>query len=345
MQIFKPKTFDVITFGSATRDIFLQSKDMPLIQNEKDFVSGEGICLSLGSKLNVDQIQYASGGGGTNVAATFAKQRMKTAFCGAVGTDEAALEIVREMKALGVDLRFLIKRKEKMTNHSVIISKGPDDRIILAYRGAAELVDKKHIPFKKLKAHWMYLAPLSGLLCDNFEELVTFAHKSGMKVAVNPSKQQLALPKETLRRIFKKVELLFLNQEEASFLTGISMKDETAIFKATEAMGAKVTVMTKGEHGVIASDGEHFYSAKPHPSALVVDNTGAGDAFAAGFLVNYLRKDGDIVKAMQMGMANAEANLKYVGAKTGLLAKNQAFEKVEVEISQFQKGSSAKATQ
>lgn len=323
--------YDIITFGSATRDINLKSKAFKTVKDDKDFVTGEGICLSLGSKIDIDEIKYTSGGGGTNTAATFSKQGFKTAFCGAIGADEAGLHIVRELKEFKIDLRFLQKRKEKASNQSVIISNGDgEDRTILAYRGAAELLDKNTIPWEKLKTKWIYLAPLSGLLCDNFEIIVDFAIKNKIKIAANPSKQQLFLPLEKLEKIFSKIDILFLNQEEASFLTKISFHDESEIFKKLDQMCKGIVVMTKGGEGVTVSDGKYLYSALPNPDRKIVDTTGAGDSFAAGFLSGYIRFNEDIVKSIQLGLANSEANLAEVGAKTGLLSKKSDFKRVEV---------------
>ena len=324
------KIYDIITFGSATRDINLKSKAFKTVKDDKDFVTGEGICLSLGSKIDIDEIRYTSGGGGTNTAASFAKQGFKVAYCGAIGIDEAGLHIVKELKEFGIDVRLLQKRKEKMTNQSVIISNGNDDRTILAYRGAAELMDKNTIPWNSLKTKWIYLAPLSGLLCDTFEDIVNFAVENKIKVAVNPSNKQLSLPVEQLKRIFSKIDILFLNKEEASFLTKVSFNDENEIFKKLDEMCGAVAVMTKGGDGVVVSDGKYLYRAMPNPDRNIVDTTGAGDSFAAGFLSEFIRSEGNIEKAIQLGLANSEANLREIGAKAGLLGKNAKFKSVSV---------------
>ena len=327
--------YDIITFGSATRDINLKSKafkavkGLPAQAGNKDFVTGEGICLSLGSKIEVEDIKYTSGGG-TNAAAAFARQGLKTAFCGAIGCDEAGLQIVKELKRLKVDVRLLQKRKEKPTNQSVIIFSNGEDRTVLAYRGAAELMDKNTIPWGKLKTKWIYLAPLSGLLCDTFAELVDFAKQNNIKVAANPSKQQLSLPSERLSRIFQKIDILFLNKEEASFLTKTSFNDEAGIFKKLDEMCPGAAVMTKGGEGVVASDGKYLYSAKPDPGRKVVDTTGAGDSFASGFLGEFIRTNGNIESSIQFGLANSAANLAEIGAKTGLLEKNAEITRVPV---------------
>jgi len=322
--------YDIITFGSAAQDIHVKSKAFKILKDEKDFATGQGLCLALGSKIDVEDIVYTTGGGGTNVAATFAKQGFKTAFCGSIGVDAAALEIIRELKHFKVDTRFIVKKKERHTNHSVVISNTESDRTILVYRGASDLLGEKDIPWKKIKTKWIYLAPLGGLLCDMFADLVSFAYENKIKIAVNMSKQQLALPKEQLENILQKVDILFFNQEEASFLTEISFEKENEIFKKIDEICPGIAVMTKGGEGVVVSDGEYLYSALPHEDRKIVDTTGAGDSFASGFLSDYIRHDGDIEKAIQLGLANSEANLSQVGAKTGLLEKNSEFVRVKV---------------
>ncbi|MEK7540894.1 MAG: carbohydrate kinase family protein [Patescibacteria group bacterium] len=336
------KMYDIITFGSAAQDINLKSKAFKVTKDNKDFVTGEGLCLALGSKIDIEDIKFTSGGGGTNTAVAFAKQGFKTAFCGMVGKDAAGKAMVNELKKNKVDTALVQKTKEKLTNHSVVISSDGEDRTILVYRGASDLFGKDNIPWNKLKTKWIYLAPLSGLLlrpseapqseggCTPFEDIVNFAFENKIKIAVNPGNTQLSLPIEDIIRIFKKIDILILNQEEASFLTKISFQNEAEIFKKIDEICPGVAVMTKGGEGVVASDGKYLYSALPNPSRKVVDTTGAGDSFASGFISDYIRYSGDIEKAIQLGLANAEANLAEIGAKTTLLDKNSKFQWVKV---------------
>jgi ribokinase len=325
------KMYDIITFGSATQDIHVKSKAFKILKDEKDFATGEGLCLALGSKIDVEDIIYTTGGGGTNTATTFARQGLKTAYCGAIGVDLPGLEVIRDLKHFGVDTRFLAKKKEKKTNSSIVIADDGEDRTILVYRGASDLYSEKDIKWNKIKkAKWFYLAPLSGMLLAEFEKIVNFAKENNIKVACNPSKQQLSLPKENLKRVFSKIDILFLNQEEASFLTGIDFRNENEIFKKIDEMCQGIAVMTKGGDGVVVSDGEYLYSATPNPDREIVDTTGAGDSFASGFLSGYIRFNKEIIKAIQLGLANSEANLSQIGAKTGLLSKKSDFKRVEV---------------
>ncbi len=322
--------FNIITFGSATQDIMVAPKKLTVLKYSKNFTSGKEVCFPLGGKIDIDQINFNTGGGGTNTAATFSLQGFKIAFCGAIGTDISGQQIIKELKNLKINTSFILKTNKKLTNHSIVISSPGQDKTILAYRGAAELMGKKDIPWKKLKTEWIYLAPLSGLLCDNFEYLVDWAFKNKIKIAVNPGMAQLSLPKEKLEKVFSKINILILNQEEASFLTKISYENEKEIFKKIDEICPGVAIMTKGGGGVVVSDGKYIYSAKPHPDRKIIDTTGAGDSFASGFICDYISCNGDIEKAIQLGMANSEGCLSEVGAKNGLLKKGQKFERVHI---------------
>src|SRR3989344_8275925 len=318
--------FDIITFGSATQDLILKPKNVTTLHYEKS-PSQKEVCFPVGSKVDIEKMDFYSGGGGTNTAATFALQGFKTAFCGTIGLDVSGQEIINELKGLKINTSLVQKTDKKITNHSIIILNNGKDRTILAYRGAAELMDA--IPFSKLKAKWLYLAPLSGLLCDSFEQLVSFAIEKKLKLAVNPGIAQLSLPNFT--EIAKKIDVLVMNQEEASFLTKIPVEQEQEIFKKLDELCPGIAIMTKGSDGVVVSDGKTMYSAVPPQNRNIVDTTGAGDAFGSGFVSEFMRS-GNIEKSVQLGMANAVGCISKVGAKHGLLKKGQEFEKVGVIV-------------
>jgi len=319
--------FDIITFGSASWDVFLKPKSWQEIKNKK-FIKGKGISFNLGSKLDVEEIHLFSGGGGTNTSATFVKQGFKTAYFGTVGMDLAGEEIIKELKKLSIDTSFVFRTNLKPTNYSVIFNTGLEgNRTILTYRGASELLTKKDIPWKKLKAKWFYLAPLSGQASNLTKDIVNFAYKNNIKIAFNPGNSQLSLPTATFKSILKKIDILNLNQEEASLLTKIPYKKEKEIFKKLDEMCPGIAIMGSSK-GVKVSDGRYLYQAKV-PKVKVVDRTGGGDAASSGFVSKYIIKD-DIEYAIQFNVANAVSCFQKWGAKQGLLRKNEEFIKVKV---------------
>jgi len=321
--------YDIITFGSATRDIFIKSKKFKIIGN-KQSPTGKGFCLPLGSKIDVDDVYFFTGGGGTNTAATFANQGFHTAFCGMVGQDSAGQEVINELEKIGIDHNFVLKNDKKLTNHSVVLSSDGKERTILVYRGASSEFTENDIPFEKLETKWIYIAPLSGEVHRLTESLIEFALKTNTKVAMNPGNSQLSLPKGILERAIKKTDILILNQEEASLLTNIPYSKEADIFKQIDAICHGIAIMTKGTKGVVVSDGNYLYKAKPEKSK-VIDKTGAGDAFGSGFVSGVIQSNGNIEYATQMAMANASSCLTQWGAKNGLLKKGEMWQKVNVK--------------
>ena len=320
--------YDIITFGSATRDIYLKSKKFLSLPGEK-FVTGEGICLALGSKTEVEDILFFSGGGGTNTAVTFKNQGFKVAYCGMVGSDFFGNLIIEELKKLKIEAGFVRKTKIKPTNLSVFLVYPGKDRTILVYRGASDLLSKKDIPWAEIKkSRWFYLAPFSGKLALLTQELVDFAKKNKIKVAFNPGYNQLTLPQKILERILNKIDILILNREEASLLTKIPYRKEKEVFKKIDEMTKGIAIMTKGGEGAVVSDREYLYRAASLKSKGV-DGTGAGDAFGSGFVSGMIKKN-DIVYAIQLAMANSSYAITKWGAKEGLLTKNQKWPKVKV---------------
>lgn len=321
--------FDVITFGSAAQDIYLKSKKFLPVSGE-NFATGKGICLPLGAKIEAESIFFTSGGGGTNAAATFANQGLKTAYCGMVGEDSFGELIIQGLKKIGVSTSFVRKTREKPTNIAVLLMQPGQDRTILVYRGASDILRKKDISWPSVKkTRWFYLAPFSGELTGLTEELIAFAKANGIKVALNPGYTQLTLPQAALRRILKQTDILILNKEEASLLAKIPYKKEKEVFKKIDELTPGIAIMTKGEDGVTVSDGTYLYHAESLHMKLV-DGTGAGDAFGSGFVSGIIEKQ-DIIYAIQLAMANSSHAITKLGAKEGLLRKGQPWPKVKVE--------------
>ena len=330
MKKSKNTKIDVVTFGSATRDAFIRS-DGQILQSD-EFTTGKGLCFPMGSKISVSDLFFTVGGGGTNTAATFAKQGLKTAYVGKVGKDLAGRDVINVLESFGIETEFIQTTMEKRTNFSVVLDVKGEDRTILVYRGASNTLKPQEVP-KNLNADWFYLAPFPKSGEETFHKIVDLAKENDVKVAINPSKGQLKSDK-LLDRI-NDFDILLVNKEEASTLTGIPYEKENEIFKKIDELFRGIFVMTKGSAGLTVSDDEKLYKVTSTPEKKVEDRTGAGDSFGAGF-VSGLIKDMEIVEAIQLGVANATNCLTQKGAKNGLLEEGQSFEKVDVKIEEKQ---------
>ena len=309
--------YDIISIGSATRDVFFGASDLKKFKMD-EFPTGEAICLGSGSKLEMKKIAFASGGGGTNAAVTFSRQGLKTANIAVVGQDFNGEEILRELSGEGIDVQYFQKHDDDFTGYSVILVHPDGERTIMSYKGEGQHFDPKKIPFDKLKSKWFFLDSLGGNF-EVFEGLVNHAVKNGIKLATNPGGKELAHGLEKLKPLLKNFSVVIMNQEEAAGLTGIDYKKEEEVFKFMDEIIGGIFVMTKGPDGVVVSDGKNVYSAGV-PDSPVVERTGAGDAFSSGFVVEYIRS-GDITKAIQFATANASSVVTQYGAKAGILKK------------------------
>lgn len=348
--------YDIITFGSATQDVFLKSRSFKVKQEKKIF-TGKGICLSLGSKIPVEKVEFLSGGGGTNTAFTFKNQDFETTYCGMVGDDPAGWQIKRDLEKKGIATELVFFTKTKRTNYSVILGT-ENERTILTYRGASEELKKKNIPWRKLKTKWFYLAPFSGKLAGFWESVLIFAKRKGIKVAMNPGSTQLMFSREKLKKLLNLADVLILNQEEASLATGVSYNKEEEIFETLDSWVRGICIMTKGPLGGVLSDGKYLYNFGILKEKKIVDRTGTGDAFGSGFLTGLLKSQKSKVPegkpvvsygagksqksieyAIQFGSANATGCLQKFGAKNGLLKKGESiykFGKIKIKINKLQ---------
>lgn len=327
--------FDIITFGSATRDIFVRSKDLKIIDSP-EFPTGKGIAVEAGAKIYIEELVFASGGGGANTAATFALQGLKAAYVGLIGNDVGGLEIFRELNNLGADCNFIKTTDKAKTPYSIILSALGQERSILVYEGASHLLAVDDVPWEEIKdAKWFYIAGLSGESAKVFEPLINFAGQNKIKLAVNPGHDQLNKDLEIFKKSLGQIDILIANQEEVSVICGIDYKNESDLFKKFDELVPGIAVMNKGPQGVAVSDGKNIYRAGI-PQSDYVDRTGAGDAFGSA-LVAVLIRGGTIGEAIQLGTANATSTIQQIGAKNGLLKKGDwgPWEKVKVAVSEL----------
>jgi sugar/nucleoside kinase (ribokinase family) len=321
----------IITFGSATWDAFseLEEKDYRIVESN-NFLTGKGLCFSLGSKIIIDQLNFFSGGGGTNSAATFGRQGFKTAYVGKVGDDGQGEMVLEELEEMGVDISMVKKDKEKATAFSLILPTKEGQRSILAYRGACHFLGKEEVPWSKVKgADWFYLAPLSGDLINLFESIIDFAEENNIKIALNPSSQQIEIIKKK-KDILSKIDLLVLNNEEAALLANLPLGQEEEMLRVILKSLKGLLVITRGIDGSLISDKENLFKAGIIKIAVRA-KTGAGDAFASGFLSGLLEKN-SIEYAIRLGTVNAAGCVSRVGAKEGLIKKGEINDWPELKI-------------
>ena len=315
--------FDIITIGSATRDGFFQGIDFKICKG-KQFLTGEGICLDLGSKITVPEVIFTTGGSASNTATTFARQGLKTAAIFRVDKDVSGETILRELQEEGVDISFSQIDYTTPTAYSVIFLIKSGERTILSYKGAAEKLTLWEIPLHKFKTKWLLLGSL-GKEKNILKNLILRAKEQKIHLAINPGWRELERLKNH-KKWLNSFEIFVVNQEEAAYFTGIPFKKEKLIFQKLDKLIKGIVVMTKGKNGVSVSNGKILFKAKTFNKKISQkpkDLTGAGDAFTSGFVSVCVKKNNfdqkTIEEAIKVGSLNASSVIKYIGAKKGII--------------------------
>lgn len=318
--------FDVITIGTATQDVYLISKyfrvvDDPHFGEKLGFVEHEGICFTLGGKIEVDNVVITTGGGATNAAVTFSRQGFRAACAAKIGDDMPGAIIENELRREGV-MPFLAKDTLRRTAYSTLLLTPEGERTVLVYRGASEHLLEKDIPWQKLNTGWAYFAS-GGISFPLLRRMVQRLKNRGAKIAINPGKAQLALGLAKLRPILQKADVVILNREEAARLAKVPYRNERKMFDVLDRAVHGVLVVTDGPRGAKISDGTVRLAAGTFRERRVADRTGAGDSFGSGFVAGLMRRPGDYRYALRLASANATANIEAIGAKAGVLTKTE----------------------
>ncbi len=289
--------FDVISLGTATYDVFLRSDGMQI--NDGD------ICVRYGAKLEVNEIYFDYGGGGTNSAVTFARQGLNVAAVVQIGNDFFGKKIVKELKKEKVDTN-LIDIQEGFTDYSTILWAPDGGRTVLVYRGKTKL-EAENIAWDKLDAKWFYVASLEG----NLEIL----EKLQGKIMWNPGGRELK-QKEKLLSLLPKITVLNLNKEEMIEL----LEDEKDLLKKAQELPCEYVVITDDKRGASLWDKKNsvWWKSGIFEDSPRVETTGAGDAFGSGLATGFI-KGLPLDHCLYLASANASSVVSMVGAKKGIL--------------------------
>jgi len=308
--------YDVITIGSATRDVFVRSKALQL-HRAKDVPGLIEACFPFGAKINVEEIVFETGGGATNNAATFARMaKWKTATVCRIGEDSSGEDIMRALERDRVAPRFVQRAAGEQTAYSTILLSGVSERTILTYRGASSCIEHRRIPWSAMRAKLFYVSSLSGDLML-LSRTLAHAKRSGAKVFMNPGGGELKHGAKLIP-LLRRLDLVIMNREEAARLTGKKLPDTRGLVAALRTL-VPHAVMTDGPQGAYAITQPATYFAPVLP-ARTVNLTGAGDAFGSAFAVGLMRWR-DVGKALALGTVNATSVVQHTGAKVGILER------------------------
>jgi sugar/nucleoside kinase (ribokinase family) len=311
---------DVLTIGNAIVDVIADTTD--------DFLEAEGLTKSSMRLIDAEEAErlYAhmgparqvSGGCAGNTAAGVAAFGGRAGFVGQVAPDQLGTFYRHDLTSAGVEFITPALDVGAPTARSMILVTPDGHRTMNTFLGAAQ-----HLPSSALEEQQIRDAAaiyLEGYLWDPetpryaMVRAIEIAREAGRKVAFTLSDTFcIERHRDGFNALIDggRIDVLFANQAEIEMLAGVPHLDS-----AVEAVRSKVEtlVVTRGEHGALATRGSERAEVRAEPVAEVVDTTGAGDLFAAGFLFGYTRGR-SLEQSLKLGAIAAAEVIQHYGAR------------------------------
>jgi len=312
---------DVVGIGNALVDV--------LTHEDEAFIEAHG--LAKGSMTLVDmeraEALYAamgagievSGGSAANTVSGIASFGGKAAYIGRVFDDQLGAVFGHDMRSTGVLFRAKPATDGPPTGRCLIVVTPDAQRTMNTYLGSSEFFGPEHVDEELVAAAKVTF--LEGYLFDRPEAKEAYwkasqvAHAAGRRVSLTLSDPFCVERHRAEWRdlVADQVDILFANELEAMALYEVATFDEAL---AAARSDVEVVALTRGAHGSVVARGDDVAEIPPHP-VEVVDTTGAGDLYAAGFLHGFTHGR-SMAECGQLGSVAASAVLGHTGARPGL---------------------------
>jgi sugar/nucleoside kinase (ribokinase family) len=322
------RPFDVITIGHAIVDVLALSSDelaaahgmekgtMTLVDEER----AKELYNVLGPAIE------SSGGSAANTAAGIAALGGSVAFLGKVRDDKLGEVFTHDIRSSGVAFDVPPATSGPATGLCLIMVAPDAQRTMATYLGAGGLLYPDDIDSNLcIEAKIVYV---EGYMCGLRETEWTVSkaaaacHLKGGKFALSLSDPYwVDLKAAALGALLHDVDILFGNEEEVINMTGSEV--DTAI--AELAHSCDLVVVTRGPLGSLVAYNNKVVEVPAHPVDAVVDTTGAGDMFAAGFLYG-LTHGYDPADCAELGSLAAAEVISHLGARPQTSLSNLAAE-------------------
>lgn len=316
--------FDLLTIGDTGIDEFMEMDDASLhcdVNKENCKIS-----FNYAEKIPVKSFKQIVAGNAANVSMSCTKLGLSTAIYTELGKDANGDIILKTLKENGVDTSYSNQSESTSTNvHPIVVYKG--ERTIFAYHAKREYKVGDWGPAK-----FIYYTSISEgfeKFQDNLEKLLEKTPNT--IVAMNPGSTQLRTNIDAVRKFLKHVDVLFVNKQEARKILD-SEEDIDSLHKKLFDAGVKLSVITDSVNGSSAYDGSEFSKIGMYEDgSKVLDKTGAGDAFASGFL-SAMFHGKNAEDAMKWGAINSASVIQQIGATKGLVTKEEVEEKIKKDF-------------
>ena len=282
----------------------LTKSTMKLFFNESEF-------KNLIKNLKIEKT--VSGGSVANSIVGISQLGDKVGFIGKVSDDEFGSKYEEGLKKENVEY-FYSKKKEELPTGTCLILVTPDtERTMCTFLGTAGKINENDIDSNAIKKSEIIF--LEGYLWDEGEPKKAFnkAINIANKVAMSLS-DQFCVDRHKphfLELVKNKLDITFANEQEITSL--IEAKDFNEVINFSKQL-KKLVVVTRGEKGAVAIQGEEVIETNIQKNLKILDLTGAGDLFAAGFLHGHVNKL-SIKESLEKGTEMSSKVIQQIGAR------------------------------
>lgn len=260
-----------------------------------------------GSKVEFNPASIMPGGQVASTVVACQSWGLSTRYIGKLGDDDASRLHRSEFDRHGVDAR-LIEVSGAASPQSLIIVDGGGERTVLRQRD-----DRLLLQPEDLDRSWIENA--RALHVDGYETAAATLAAQWARAAGIPVVADLDEVYRGVQTLMENVDYLIVSRDFPTRLTG-ERGLERALKRMHSRYGSKVAAATLGEEGVLAWDGDRFYLHSAY-RVPVVDTTGAGDVFHAGFIYGLLQ-DWPLERQLDFACAAAALNCMHSGARGGI---------------------------
>ncbi len=313
-------TLDIIAIGNAIVDVISREEDSFIARHALtkggmqliDADTAEALYAEMGAGMEI------SGGSAANTLAGMAALGNRCAFIGQVADDQLGRVFAHDVRALGIRYETAMATDGAPTARCLIMVTPDAQRTMNTFLGASQFLPASALDLEMIRA--ARILYLEGYLWDPeqpraaMRDAIAAARSAGREVAFTLSD---AFVIERHRDDFLKlieeglIDILFANEVEICSLT---LKQDFDAAVATVAGKVPVLVVTRSEKGAICLKDGQRHAVPAAPVKTVLDTTGAGDLFAAGFLTGHVRGKSP-VESLEMGAIAAAEVISHYGAR------------------------------
>jgi sugar/nucleoside kinase (ribokinase family) len=270
----KNKSFDILAIGELNADlIFTGLKQGPMLNQE---IIADSYKKTLGSSTAL-------------CAGNLAKLGLRVAFCGKVGTDEMGSYVLDELKKRNIDTGFCVSDPVVETGLTLALN-WQGDKADVTVPGTMSTFSLKDFNIEIIKsAKHIHVGSffLQSALRKDLPEIFKTAHEWGVSTSLDTGWDESGNWDYGIRSVLEHTDIFFPNEAEALHVTETSSFQDAAA--ALEKVCGNTVAVKRGKNGACCLFGGKRYAVDAMEDVKVVDTTGAGDSFNAGYIYAYIR--------------------------------------------------------